>query len=248
MVLGNYLRCCSSRFNPLKFILRTHKLYNSKKYVRQSSESKLKATNAYLQVLGSGAADQPASVVLITNDRRYLFNCGESIERFCNNSGISLKKINHVFLTQSKWNCIGGITNLLFATIAESGYPPTFHGAGNLHRIVQRMSFLSTVGVIFKKRFTPDAFKMDECFEDAKIVIETVTLRHSGESTNVYFCKLKACEGRFSLKKSVEMNVPPSLIANLHKGEDIELEDGTIITPKEVHAPNYKDMHIICKY
>lgn len=247
LLLKNYQRCCSSNLIPMKFLLRNYRLSHTKKYVKQKCDSKLKATNAYLQVIGSGSADQPASVVLVTTDQRYIFNCGESIERLCHNSGISIKKINHAFITQTKWNCIGGITNLLFATIATSGFPPTFHGPENLHKIVQRMSYLSIVGGLFNKRFTQDLFKTDEYFEDSKLAINTVTLRHSGESANVYFCKLKACEGSFSLQKSLDKNVPAPMIAKLFQGEDIELEDGTIVTAKEVRDPDYPDMHIICR-
>lgn len=244
--LRKSIGCCSKCGSASRIILRTLQVAYRKKYIQPQKESKVRASNAHLQVLGSGAPSQPASVLLNTHDTRYLFNCGEGIGRMSQNANIRLTKIAHAFFTQSKWNCIGGITSVIFATIASSGFPPTFNGPNNLQKIFQRMSYLSIVGGIFKHRFTDNSFK-NERFEDNKIIIEPVELVHLRDSAIIYVCKLKACPGRFSLKKSLEKNVPAHLIAKLFRGQDVTLDDGTVITREDVLNRDWPDLYFIGK-
>lgn len=241
--IGYYSRC----FPPPYHIVRTLKMSYNKKYVKRKYESNVRATSAHFLVLGSGAPDQPASVLLQAVDTRYLFNCGEGIGRMSKNANISLTNIDHTFFTQSKWNCIGGITSLIFSSIASSGHLPTFTGPENLRKIFTRMSFLSVVGALFKHRFTDDQFRTQR-FEDNKIVIEPIELKHFKDSAFIYVCKLKECKGRFSLQKSIEKNIPPALVANLFRGEDITLDDGTTVTANEVKNQDWPDMYFIGEF
>lgn len=241
--VGYCLKC----FSLPQIILRKLHMVHRKKYVRPKQESTIRANNAHLQVLGSGASDQPGSVILSAVDTRYLFNCGEGIARMTKNVGISLTNIDHAFFTQSKWNCIGGVTSVIFSTIANSGYPPTFTGPENLQKIFQRMSFLSTVGGTYKHRFNDDLFKTER-FEDHKIVIEPIELKHLNASAIIYVCKLKECKGSFSLKKSLDKNVPPHLIGNLHRGESVTLDDGTVVNPNDVQNECWPETYFISKF
>lgn len=238
---------CSICYSPFRLTVRGLQVKNRKKYVRRKQESTLNATTAHLQVLGSGAMDQPASVMLVARDKRYLFNCGEGIGRMCKNADVSLKNIEHAFITQSKWNCIGGITSLMFSTIASNGHLPIFHGPSNLFKIFQRMSFLSIIGGLYKHRFTEDIFHSLERFEDHKLVVEPIELKHSEDSAMVYFCQLKQCRGSFSLEKSVEKNVPGPLLVKLFQSESVTLDDGSVVQPDDVRNPDSPDIFFICK-
>lgn len=240
--------CCRSTFPTSPYVIaRTLHLVRKKKYIKPSEESMDGATTAYLQVLGSGAADEPASVLLNTQNTRYLFNCGEGIGRTCKNSGISLGNIRHAFFTQSKWDRIGGVTHLFFSTIANMGYLPTFYGPGELYKIFRRMSFLSVIGSEFDLRFTDQYFKNDR-FEDSKMVIEPVELKHQNDTAIVYVCKLKACQGKISVEKSVKKNVPAHLIKNLYRGEDVILDDGTIVKNSDVKNGDWPEMYFIGEF
>lgn len=247
-ILKNILTSIRNSVHPAHHVVRALKLSRNKRFIKRKTESKQGPTEAKLIVLGSGAPDQSASVVLDALDQRYLFNCGEGITRFAKENNIPLQTIDHAFFTQNKWNCIGGVTSLMFCTIAQSGYPPTVHGPENLHKIFQRMSFLSTVGGIFKTRFTPDSFNTNEHFEDNKVVIDSVKLCHMQEGTFVYVCKLKACHGQFSLKKTLDLNVPSTLLATLYRGESVTLDDGTVVTPEQVRKKDWHDTYVMCKF
>lgn len=222
-----------------------------KKFVRRpwlTQEETSRSWGAHLQVLGSGAADQAASVLLTTANKKYLFNCGENIGRFSQDQKVSLKKVDQTFFTQSKWNCIGGVTSLIFATVASTGFPPKFHGPKNLHPIVQRMIFLSSLGGLFKHRFRADTFDTGRLYEDHRVVIKSVELKRLQEDTAIiYMCKLKECRGKFSIKKSIDRKVPIDLVGKLAKGEDVTLDDGTVITSAEIRHPDMPEVVIFCK-
>ncbi|XP_031635353.1 ribonuclease Z, mitochondrial-like [Contarinia nasturtii] len=96
------------------------------------------------------------------------------------------------------------------------------------------MSLLSFVGGIFKNRFTPETYKSCEPFEDNDLIIEPIQLKHLNETAFIYLCTLKAFKGTFSLSKLALKNVPPHLTKKLLRGEDVTLNDGTIVTANEV--------------
>lgn len=228
---------------------RTAKMALRKRYIRPpQSNEKTNSFAASLQALGSGAPDAPASVILMTSGKKYMFNCGENIGRYSQDMKFSLKKVEQAFFTQSKWNCIGGVTSLIFLTVASSGFPPKFHGPKPLQKIFQRMIFLSSLGGLFKHRFESDAFNTSQLFEDEKVVIKSVELNHLNDVTTIYVCKLKALRGAFSIQRSIQENVPVEFIGRLYKGEDITLDDGRVIKSEDVRHPDMPEIFIICEF
>lgn len=237
-----YSKC----YTPLNFIHRTVKMSRRKKYIKeQTVESN--APGIELRVIGSGAADQPAIVALNAVEKCYLFNCGEGIGRHCQEAKIGLKRVSNIFFTQSKWNCIGGVTSVNFISIALTGYPPKIHGPSNLQKIIQRTVFLSSVGGLFEHRFKGDSFFTTERFEDNKIIVDPIQLDYKDETAMLYVCKLKARKGGFSLQKSVDKNVPATLLPKLFNGENITLDDGTIVKSTDVRYPDMPEVNLICK-
>lgn len=200
-----------------------------------------------LKVIGSGAPDQPASVVVYAKNKGYLFNCGEGIIRQCQDAQITMKNIDHVFLTQSKWNCIGGLVNVVTEKMYQSGYPPTIHGSKDLPEIVQRITNFSLKGV-FESRLNPKPFSSSKRFEDDAIKIRSVKLKCLNDRAYVYVCMLKASKGKLSLKKSVEKNVPAALLEQLSRGENAILDDGTLISCDEVRDRDMPDTYVIGLY
>lgn len=217
-----------------------------KKYIKERT-SDSNSPGIELQVIGTGAADQPAIVALNAVEKCYLFNCGEGIGRHCQELKISLKRVSNIFFTQSKWQCIGGVTSVNFVTIATRGYPPKIHGPENLQKIIQRTVFLSSVGSLFEHRFKGDSFFTTERFEDNKIIVEPIQLNYGHETAMLYVCKLIARRGGFSLQKSVDKNVPAAMLQKLFNGESITLDDGTIVKPTDVRYPDMPEVNLICK-
>lgn len=63
---------------------------------------------------------------------RYLFNCGEGTQRLAKEHKTKLTKLEHFFVTQRSWTCIGGLPGLSL-TIQNAGVPKiTLHGPPKL--------------------------------------------------------------------------------------------------------------------
>lgn len=249
-LLKNALIGCCSKFHlpTLNVYRNKNRLINrnnSPRWQRVVSET---GSGACLKVIGSGAPDQPASVVVYAKSKAYLFNCGEGIIRQCRDAQISMKNIDHIFFTQSKWNCIGGFANVVTEKMYQSGYPPTFHGSKNLSQIIPRIANFSLKGV-FESGLNPKPFSSSKRFEDDGIVIHSVKITsQQNDTAYIYVCKLKASKGKLSLKKSVEKNVPAAFLEQLSRGENVIFDDGTLMTPDEVRDRDMPDTFVIGWY
>ncbi|KAK4874327.1 hypothetical protein RN001_013687 [Aquatica leii] len=88
-----------------------------------------------LQVLGTGAMGAPRSLYVFSDQSRYLFNCGEGTQRLAHEHKMKLAKLEHIFVTQSTWNNIGGLPGTAL-TIQDVGVPQiTLHGPQGLDEI-----------------------------------------------------------------------------------------------------------------
>lgn len=192
-----------------------------------------------------------ASLVISTNKKTYLFNCGENIARLCESQRVKTGHIEHIFLTQSKWSHIGGIATIMFHTFALTGKMPIFHGPiSNLFKFIRRVSHLSTIGPMFKKSITPAILNDDDHVENETFRFEKIPIKTAGgESAYSYLCKVEPYKGKLSITKTVDKGVPPGeLLTKLIQGEDITLDDGTVVTQKDVCFPDSPAFSFLSRY
>lgn len=213
-----------------------------------TEESNSSRLQAQLQVIGSGASDQPSSVILRVSNKLYLFNCGEGIKRYCQNAQVNFKKISNVFFTQSKWNCIGGIISLIFMTFTNSRAPPKFHGPSDLETIFKRMIHLSALSHLFKHNFSSNVFTSNQRYEDRGVAIEPIELKSNNDIAVIYMCKIKRTRGSYSLRKFLDLNVPNEYLNKLLRNEDVILHDGTVIASADIRAPDRPEVNFLCKF
>ncbi|KAG1436309.1 hypothetical protein G6F56_013612 [Rhizopus delemar] len=91
---------------------------------------------AYIQVVGQHTADGPPSIILHYDTQRYIFNVREGTQRLCVQEKVKLAKANQIFLTQTNWDCLGGLTGLLL-TLTDAGLKKIhLHGGKNLTHFV----------------------------------------------------------------------------------------------------------------
>lgn len=237
--------------NPLKYTVRYTRLDFRKKYIKPRKQRNTNGTRVgdiYLRAIGTGAVDQPSTALLSTRSNCYLFNCTENTSRYLYANEVSPSRINHIFITQSKWNCIGGLTTIIFNVLAKCGQYPQFHGPETLFKITQRLTFLSSVGGMFKRNFKPDNFNSSDFFENDEIRVDFVKLKNGDDCVYGYICKVKANRGTFSLEKSVARNIPAGeLLLKIFNGEEITLEDGTIVKPDEVRHQSFAEKYFMGK-
>lgn len=66
---------------------------------------------------------------------RYLFNCGEGTQRLAHEYKIKLSRLEHIFITSSSWDNIGGIPGVSL-TLQDIGVENiTLHGPPGLVKL-----------------------------------------------------------------------------------------------------------------
>lgn len=218
---------------------------------------------AELIVVGSDyPPHQLTSLLVRSGHKSYLFNCGEGFQRACANSHIKINHIEHVLLTNNIWPRISGAVGF-FLSAQEAGLKDlTIYGSDRIEGFLDAIEPFTpnTKDVNVKER----SYKNGLMIDDGGLKIETIPLDglttrqpntlsdSSGEISNVsepasfkrskleqnllaYYCQLPEMQGKLDIEKCRSLKVPfgPHL-ASLKAGEDIHLEDGTLIRSEDV--------------
>lgn len=137
-----------------------------------------------LNIIGCGAHGESASVSLsVSNCDTYLFNCGEDCQRLLNSQCKSISNIKHIFITQTKWNCIGGIS-ILSKIINESQKRlPIFHGPRRLYKCIKRILCLS---ILSELDFQPIHCNEKNFFEDDLLRIDFIPIEINSQCNHTH--------------------------------------------------------------
>lgn len=156
------------------------------------------AETVSLNIIGSGAPVELSSVLLSTsNNDNYLFNCGEECFRFLVNQNCKISNINNIFVTQAKWNCIGGISILSKCIHDITNNLPRYHGPSKLYKCIKRILCLS---ILSELDFKPVDCNTNNYYEDDTIRIDFITIKlldsisdqlRDENDVLIYNCKLK---------------------------------------------------------
>ncbi|XP_035458364.2 uncharacterized protein LOC118281764 isoform X4 [Spodoptera frugiperda] len=111
-------------------------------------------STVYLQVIGSGARGAPNTLYLFTDQKRYLFNCGECTQRLAHEHKVKLSRLDHIFITSKTWRNIGGLPGLSL-TLQDVGVPNiTLHGPeglDDLYTATKRFVIMKDMNVTMAK-------------------------------------------------------------------------------------------------
>ncbi|KAG6454773.1 ribonuclease Z, mitochondrial isoform X1 [Manduca sexta] len=141
--------------------------------VISKKSEKYTPSTVYLQVMGSGARGAANTLYLFTDQKRYLFNCGECTQRLAHEHKVKLSRLEHVFITSKTWRNIGGLPGLSL-TLQDVGIPKiTLHGPEGLDELYQ-----ATRRFVIMKEMN---VKMAQCspsedFEDNVMTVKYVLL------------------------------------------------------------------------
>ncbi|CAG4979541.1 unnamed protein product [Colias eurytheme] len=139
----------------------------------------------YLQVLGSGARGAPNTLYLFTDQKRYLFNCGECSQRLAHEHKVKLSRLDHIFITSKTWRNVGGLPGLSL-TLQDVGVPNiTLHGPeglDELYNATKRFVIMKDLNVTMAK------CSPTEDFEDNVMSVKYVLL---GPHNNLLSSDLK---------------------------------------------------------
>jgi len=228
-----------------------------KKRFEQQTVGCLEPSNyVQVQVVGTGAwQGTPRSVLVLMDNFRYLFNCGEGTQRAAVEHRMRLSQVNNIFMTHCSWNNCGGLHGMLLSIDQFGGRNVTFHGPAGLEAIESLSRSLADQNLKIKVD-TRDAG--ENClYSDTNMMVESVILRPCNESEDkvendetaasniaaskaaiVYVCTphQKKSVRKINLEKMVDLGIPPgSAFRKLNNGESITLEDGRLIAPEDVY-------------
>eukprot|EP00795_Rhopilema_esculentum_P009410 gene9410-17122_t len=137
--------------------------------------SSLPSGKVFLQMLSCGIEDTAPSLFLFTDSKRYLFNCGEGIQRLFTEHKFKVGKLGTLFVTQNKWSHLGGFLGLSM-TLRDIGRENiNIYGPSGLQKVIHGARyFLNKDNVDFK--VTEYSHENTETFEDDEITIKPVTI------------------------------------------------------------------------
>ncbi|XP_047213914.1 zinc phosphodiesterase ELAC protein 2-like isoform X1 [Girardinichthys multiradiatus] len=79
-------------------------------------------STVYVQVVGAGSRDSPASLYVFSEFNRYLFNCGEGTQRLMQEHKLKAARLDNILLTRLSWENVGGLSGMIL-TLKDTGVP-----------------------------------------------------------------------------------------------------------------------------
>ncbi|XP_066472376.1 zinc phosphodiesterase ELAC protein 2 [Tiliqua scincoides] len=80
------------------------------------------ATTVFVQVAAAGTRDAGAALYVFSEFNRYLFNCGEGVQRLMQEHKLKVARLDNIFLTRMHWANVGGLSGMIL-TLKETGVP-----------------------------------------------------------------------------------------------------------------------------
>ncbi|XP_049717038.1 zinc phosphodiesterase ELAC protein 2-like [Elephas maximus indicus] len=97
----------------------------------------------YLQVVAAGSRDAGAALYVFSEYNRYLFNCGEGVQRLMQEHKLKVARLDNIFLTRMHWCNVGGLCGMIL-TLKETGLPKcVLSGPPQLEKYVEAIKIFS---------------------------------------------------------------------------------------------------------
>ncbi|XP_007946247.1 zinc phosphodiesterase ELAC protein 2 [Orycteropus afer afer] len=97
----------------------------------------------YLQVVAAGGRDAGAALYVFSEYNRYLFNCGEGIQRLMQEHKLKVARLDNIFLTRMHWYNVGGLCGMIL-TLKETGLPKcVLSGPPQLEKYLEAIKIFS---------------------------------------------------------------------------------------------------------
>lgn len=194
-------------------------------------------------ILGSSSALPtsqrfPTSQVVRLNEQLFLVDCGEGTQIQLRKFGFKMGRINHIFISHLHGDHIYGLPGLI-SSLALYGKKGEIHvhAHSDLQQMMEGMMKFMTEITDLKVKYHPLNFRRNSIvFEDKKIQISSFPLKHRISCCGFFFKELGS---DLHLDKSAmeRYQIPVSQRANIKKGADLILPDGSVIPNCEITQP-----------
>nr|XP_056722912.1 zinc phosphodiesterase ELAC protein 2 [Euleptes europaea] len=109
------------RQRPPKDALR-HLRSREKRLGAAGASARHGARTVFVQVAAAGTRDAGAALYVFSEFNRYLFNCGEGVQRLMQEHKLKVARLDNIFLTRMNWANVGGLSGMIL-TLKETGVP-----------------------------------------------------------------------------------------------------------------------------
>jgi len=202
--------------------------------------------NFILTILGSSSALPtskrfPTAHLLNVNERFFLIDCGEGTQIQLRKFKTKFTRINHIFISHSHGDHVFGLFGLL-SSFNLLGRKADLHiyGPAELKKMISffQDNFRHGEGFNIVLHDTGQRGKK-RIYEDKNIEVFSFPLKHRIPTTGFLFIEK---EPKPNLRKDIVKKYNPGIenIANILKGGDLELEDGTMIPHNDLILPKWK--------
>ncbi|MFC5557903.1 ribonuclease Z [Ureibacillus thermophilus] len=202
-----------------------------------------------LEFLGTGAGmpskgRNTSSLALKLYEERgtiWLFDCGEATQHQILRTAIKPRKIEKIFITHLHGDHIFGLPGLLSSRSFLGGEEPTpltLYGPSGLKGWVHFTLELTKTHLNYPIRFV----EIEEgiIFEDEQFIVKAKELEHVIPCYG-FRIEQKPLPGELYIEKALKLGVPKGpMLGKLKNGEDVVLDNGTIVYSKEVTGPPKK--------
>ena len=173
------------------------------------------------------------SSMIRRNGELFLFDCGEGTQVSLKKLNLHWKKINSIFISHMHADHVTGLPGLLMlSSQVDRDEPLYIYGPEKLKEYVETTRRMLDMYINYEIKYV--TVEPGMIYEDEEMTVEAVPLLHTKPCFG-YVVREKNRPGEFSTENAVKLNVPCGpLWGKLQRGEDVTLEDGTVVHPEQV--------------
>ncbi|RLQ92165.1 ribonuclease Z [Planomicrobium sp. Y74] len=166
----------------------------------------------------------------------WLFDCGEATQHQILHTTLKPRKIEKIFITHLHGDHIYGLPGLLGSRSFQGGDEPVeIYGPPGIKEFVENVLRISRTHLNYTIRFIEELEGV--IFEDDLMTVTTAKLDHVIPSYG-FRIEQKPLPPKLLIDRARDLGVPKGpLLAKLKSGQDVTLDDGSIIRSKDVTEP-----------
>ncbi|XP_061433052.1 zinc phosphodiesterase ELAC protein 2 [Lethenteron reissneri] len=200
----------------------------------------------FLQVVNSGQRGSGPALFLFSDFNRYLFNCGEGVQRVMMEHKLKMSRLDKIFFTRMSWNNVGGLSGMIL-TMKDINIPEcSLFGPPQLERYLEGVNVFAANIHDLKLVVEPctEMESVDETMAVQQIPILGDDSKADDPSLTVaYLCKLHERKGSFLLTNAKALGLPIGtkdlgpMVTDFKNGKSVVF-NGREIRPEEVLTPS----------
>lgn len=203
-------------------------------------------------ILGSNSAlpahgRHPTAQVLNHNERFYLLDCGEGTQIQMSNYRIKRSKIDHIFISHLHGDHYYGLIGLLTSYhLLKRTAPLHLFGPKGLKEIIDLNFRYSDTHLVFELvAHEIDCSNAQMIYENEQLTVTTIPMKHRIPCCGFLFREKKR-DRRIVAEQLAKYAIPVSLISDLKKGKDLELNGLTIPNQELTADPPASRTYAFC--